>query len=80
MILEQLFVYFLFGKGSNVVSEIDREIYKVIRESADPEMVAQYFLNLCLDYLRTRDPFQASDASAPQESALVNPTVPCLPR
>ena len=51
------------------MSKTDREIFEVIRESADPEMVAQYMINLCLDYLRTHAPFQETDASDPQESA-----------
>ena len=57
------------GKGSGVVSEIDREIFKVIHESSNPEKVAQFALSLCLDYLQNLESYRASEPSAPSESA-----------
>lgn len=51
------------------MSKTDLEIFELIQESADPERVGQYMINLCLDYLRTHAPFQETDASDPLESA-----------
>ena len=51
------------------MSETDREIFDLIWESPDPELAAQYMINLCVDYLRTHDPFQEAISSAPLESA-----------
>ena len=47
----------------------EKELLQVIRESIDPEAVAEYMLNLCLDYLRTHGPSQEKRAAGPLESA-----------
>ena len=49
--------------------EYEKEIYKIIHESADPEAVAAYALNLCLDYLRKNGSCQQLPACDQQESA-----------
>lgn len=51
------------------MSKTDQEIFAIIRESSDPEKVAQYMINLCLDYLRTHGPSQETASSALRESA-----------
>jgi hypothetical protein len=40
------------------MTENERELIKLIRESDDPDKVAEYMLNLFLDYLRTNVPSQ----------------------
>ena len=51
------------------MSKTDREIFDLIWDSPDPEAVAQYVINLCVDYLQTHGQFQESISSAPLESA-----------
>ena len=45
------------------------DLINLIRDSESPEMVAQYMLNLFLDYLHTHDPSQETPVAAPLESA-----------
>lgn len=45
------------------------ELINIIEGSNDPEKVAEYMLNLFLDYLRTHGPSQETPSAAPQESA-----------
>lgn len=47
----------------------EKELITLIRESVDPEQVANYMLNLFLDYLHTNDPSQEKSFSAPRVSA-----------
>ena len=65
--------YYDFGnviKGGQIgMSEQEKELLQIIHESADPEAVANYMLNLFLDYLRTHGPVQETPAAIPQESA-----------
>ena len=51
------------------MTENENELINIIRESEDPELVAQYMLNLFLDYLRTHAPYQEKHVAAPLESA-----------
>ena len=51
------------------MSENELELINIIRDSADPEKVAQYMLNLFLDYLQTHDPSQEKPVVAQLESA-----------
>ena len=51
------------------MSNTDREIFKMIHESPDPEKVAAYMISLCLDYLRIHGPSQETASFAPPESA-----------
>ena len=44
------------------------ELINLVRDSVNPELVAQYMLNLFLDYLRTHGPDQEIPAAIPQES------------
>ena len=69
LIFEQLFGYCLLRKGSNVVRKNELELINLVRESANPELVAQYMLNLFLGYLQTHDPSQEKPAAVPLESA-----------
>ena len=47
----------------------ERELITLIRESADPEQVATYMFSLFLDYLHTHDPFQETPVVEPRVSA-----------
>ena len=40
------------------MTENEKELIDIIRNSSDPEQVADYMLNLFLDYLRTHAPCQ----------------------
>ena len=40
------------------MTENEKELIELIHNSADPEKVASYMLNLFLDYLRTLSPTQ----------------------
>lgn len=51
------------------MSENERELINIVRGSCNPELVAQYVINLCVTYLRTYDPSRESYAAAPRESA-----------
>ena len=51
------------------MSKTDQEIFKMIRESSDPEKVAEYIISLCLDYLQTNGPSPKTASSDLQESA-----------
>ena len=61
--------YRLTRKGLCVLSKNEMDLINLIRDSADPELVAQYMLNLFLDYLHTHGPSQEKHAAAPLESA-----------
>jgi hypothetical protein len=56
-------------KGVLVVNENERELIKIIRESENPELVAQYMLNLFLDYLQTHAPSPRTPSAGVPESA-----------
>ena len=45
----------------------EKELINIIRESKNPEQVTCYMLSLALDYLRTHAPYQEKPAVAPQE-------------
>ena len=45
------------------------ELIEIIRDSSDPENVANYMLNLFLDYLHTHAPSQEIPSADLQESA-----------
>ena len=51
------------------MTENERELIEIIRNSNDPENVANYMLNLFLDYLRTHAPSQETPVVVPRESA-----------
>ena len=51
------------------MNENETELVNLIRDSADPELVANYMFNLFLDYLRTHAPCQEKHAADPLESA-----------
>ena len=51
------------------MSNNEKELINLIRESESPELVAEYMLNLFLDYLHTHDPSLEKPAAAPLESA-----------
>ena len=50
------------------MTENEKELIELIRNSADPEKVASYMLNLFLDYLRTSSPNQAKPSAGLSES------------
>ena len=56
-------------KGALGMTNNEKELIRIIRDSADPEKVANYMLNLFLDYLRTHDPSQEKPAAVLSESA-----------
>jgi hypothetical protein len=47
----------------------EEELIALIRENDKPELVANYMLNLFLDYLRTHGPCQEKHVADPLESA-----------
>lgn len=51
------------------MSNTDQEIFQLIRNSPDPKKTAEFFISLCLDYLKTHGPSQETVSSAPPESA-----------
>ena len=51
------------------MTENEKEMIAIIRDSSDPERVASYMLNLFLDYLRTHAPSQETPSADLQESA-----------
>ena len=51
------------------MTQNEMELIKIIRDSSDPENVANYMFNLFLDYLRTHGPSQETPVAVLQESA-----------
>lgn len=51
------------------MTENEKELIQIIRGSSDPQKVAEYMLNLFLDYLRTNAPSEEKAAVYPRESA-----------
>lgn len=51
------------------MSDNESELLEIIRNSNDPEKVANYMLNLFLDYLRTHAPSQETPSADLPESA-----------
>lgn len=47
----------------------EMELINLVRDSEEPELVAQYMFNLFLDYLRTHAPSQEKRAADPRVSA-----------
>ena len=52
-----------------MMSKTDQEIFALIKNSPNPEKVAEYMISLCLDYLRTHGPSQETASFAHQEPA-----------
>ena len=53
----------------SAMTENEKELIQIIRGSSDPQKVAEYMLNLFLDYLRTNAPSEEKAAVSPRESA-----------
>ena len=51
------------------MSKNEQELIEIIRDSVNPELVAQYMLSLFLDYLQKHDPSQETPAAVVLESA-----------
>ena len=51
------------------MTENERELIKLLRENDDPEKVANYMLNLFLDYLHTHAPSQETPSADLREFA-----------
>lgn len=51
------------------MTENEKELIQIIRGSSDPQKVAEYMLNLFLDYLRTNAPSEEKAVVSPRESA-----------
>ena len=51
------------------MTDNEKELINLIRDSSDPEKVASYMLSLFLDYLRTHAPSQEKPSVDLQESA-----------
>ncbi len=47
----------------------EKELLDIVRNSPDPQKVAEYMLNLFVDYLRTAAPSQESPFVSQEESA-----------
>jgi hypothetical protein len=50
------------------MTDNEKELIHIIRDSNDPEAVAQYFFSLFEDYLRTSDPSPEMHVASPLES------------
>lgn len=50
------------------MTQNEKELIEIIQNSSDPEKVANYMLNLFLDYLRTHAPSQEKPAAVLLES------------
>ena len=50
------------------MTENEKELIELIRNSVDPEKVASYMINLFLDYLRTASPCQENSSAGLSES------------
>ena len=55
-------------KGVTTMTENEQELINIVRESVNPEQVANYMFSLFLDYLRTHAPSQETPVVAPQVS------------
>ena len=51
------------------MTENEKALINIIRNSDEPEKVAEYMLNLFLDFLRTSVPSQETPSACPRESA-----------
>lgn len=51
------------------MTEQEKELLQIIHESADPEAVAAYMLNLFSDFLRKHGPVRETLVATPPESA-----------
>jgi hypothetical protein len=51
------------------MTENEQELINIIRDSNSPDKVAEYMLNLFLDYLHTHAPSQETPVVVPRESA-----------
>ena len=51
------------------MTDNEKELIEIIRDSSDPDKVANYMLNLFLDYLRTHAPSQETPSAVLVESA-----------
>ena len=51
------------------MSENERELVRIIRESEDPQAVTEYMFSLFLDYLQTHGPSPERPFAALQELA-----------
>jgi hypothetical protein len=51
------------------MTELEKEMLSIIKGSNNPEMVANYFINLILDYLHTDVPSQERPFDVLQESS-----------
>ena len=56
-------------RGFLGMTDNEKELINLIRDSSDPEKVASYMLSLFLDYLRTHAPSQEKPSVDLQESA-----------
>jgi hypothetical protein len=57
------------NKEGLTMTDNEKELINIIRTSEDPQKVAEYMLNLFLDYLRTNAPSEEKAAASPRESA-----------
>ena len=57
------------NKEGLTMTDNEKELINIIRTSEDPQKVAEYMLNLFLDFLRTNAPSQETPSACPRESA-----------
>ena len=55
-------------KGVTTMTNNELELINIVRESVNPEQVANYMFSLFLDYLRTHAPSQETHVVAPEVS------------
>ena len=55
-------------KGVKTMTNNEQELINIVRDSVNPEQVANYMLNLFLDYLHTHAPCQEKPVVAPRVS------------
>ena len=56
-------------KGVKTMTNNEQELINIVRDSVNPEQVANYMLNLFLDYLHTHAPSQETPVAELQEFA-----------
>ena len=54
-------------KGVKTMTNNEQELINIVRDSVNPGQVANYMLNLFLDYLRTHAPSQETSVAVLQE-------------
>ncbi len=62
------YIFLTVEKETTKMTKNELELINLIRNSEQPEKMAEYMLNLFLDYLRINAPSQEKSSAAHQES------------